>query len=207
MIAAAQALGAPCLAEGFVSFRRELSLVAARAPDGTTACYPLVENRHRDGIFRETLAPAAGVPPSLAAAAVDAVSRIMDELGHVGVLALELFEVEGALLANELAPRVHNSGHWTIEGAATSQFEQHLRAVLGLPLGEVSLRTPSAMVNVLGAEPDPAAVLAVPGAHLHRYEKVGRPGRKVGHVTVVGADERERDERLDQVRRILDPSP
>ncbi len=111
----------------------------------------------------------------------------MVELDHVGVLALELFEVDGALVANELAPRVHNSGHWTIEGAVTSQFEQHLRAILGLPLGRTSLIGPSAMVNLIGGEPDPAAVLAIPGAHLHRYGKAARPGRKIGHVTVVAA--------------------
>jgi 5-(carboxyamino)imidazole ribonucleotide synthase len=200
---AAGAIGAPCLAEGLVAFRRELSLVGARGTDGTIVHYPLVENCHRDGLLRETLAPAVGVPASLEAEAVTAATRIMEELDHVGVLALELFESEGGLLANELAPRVHNSGHWTIEGAVTSQFEQHLRAVLGLPLGDTAVTAPAAMVNVIGAEPDPAAVLAVPGAHLHLYGKAGRPDRKIGHVTVIGTDERERDERFAAVRRIV----
>ncbi len=130
-----------------------------------------------------------------------------DELGHVGVLCLELFQVDGTLLANELAPRVHNSGHWTIEGAATSQFEQHLRAVCGLPLGEPTVRSPSAMVNLIGSEPDPATVLALPGAHLHSYGKAARPERKVGHVTVVGADEAERDRRLAKLREVLGGLP
>ena len=131
------------------------------------------------------------------------VIRLMEALDHVGVMALELFEVDGALLANELAPRVHNSGHWTIEGAVTSQFEQHLRAVCGLPLGDPSPRGPSGMVNVIGVEPDPSAVLALPGAHLHRYGKAARPERKLGHVTVVGVDAQDRDDRMAAVRRVL----
>jgi 5-(carboxyamino)imidazole ribonucleotide synthase len=200
---AARTIDAPSLAEEVVAFRRELSLVAARTPTGTVACYPLVENCHRDGLLRETVAPATNVAPALASAADTAMRRIMNELDHVGVLALELFEVDGALLGNELAPRVHNSGHWTIEGAATSQFEQHLRAILDLPLGDSSLRSPAAMVNLVGEEPDAAAVLAVPGAHLHRYDKVARRDRKIGHVTVIGSDEHERDDRLAAVRDVL----
>jgi 5-(carboxyamino)imidazole ribonucleotide synthase len=191
--------------EGVVPFEREVSLVAARAADGADACYPLVENRHRDGILRETLAPApgAGAVATLSASAVEMVTTFMADLDHVGVLALELFEVDGRLLANEVAPRVHNSGHWTIEGATTSQFEQHLRAVAGLPLGAAAPRGPAAMVNVIGTEPEPGAVLAVAGAHLHRYGKAPRPDRKLGHVTVVAADERERDARLDELRALV----
>jgi 5-(carboxyamino)imidazole ribonucleotide synthase len=142
---------------------------------------------------------------ALTDAATDSLVRIMEDLEHVGVMALELFEVGGRLLANELAPRVHNSGHWTIEAAATSQFEQHLRAVLGWPLGDASVVVPAAMVNVIGTEPDATAILAVPGAHLHRYGKIERPDRKIGHVTVLGADERQRDERLAAVRKIVAP--
>jgi 5-(carboxyamino)imidazole ribonucleotide synthase len=196
--------------EGVVPFERELSVVAARGVDGNVACYPLVENRHRDGILRETLAPApeAGSAPTgpgreLVVGAFDMVTRFMHDLDHVGVLALELFEVGGRLLANEVAPRVHNSGHWTIEGAVTSQFEQHLRAVLGWPLGDPSSAGAAAMVNLIGTEPDPAAVLAVPGAHLHRYGKAPRPGRKLGHVTVVARDEPERDARLARVGALI----
>ena len=116
---------------------------------------------------------------------VELVEEPARELDYVGVLALELFEVAGTLLANELAPRVHNSGHWTIEGAVTSQFENHVRAVLGLPLGSTAARGSCAMVNLIGHVPDPSAVLAVPGAHLHDYGKAARPGRKVGHVTLL----------------------
>jgi 5-(carboxyamino)imidazole ribonucleotide synthase len=200
--AATLALGGPAVAEELVAFDRELSLVAARAADGTVAAYPLVENRHRDGLLRETLAP-ADASSALTAAATDSLIRVMEDLDHVGLMALELFEVDGRLLANELAPRVHNSGHWTIEGAATSQFEQHLRAVLGWPLGDPSVVAPAAMVNIIGVEPDAPAILAVPGSHLHRYGKAERPDRKIGHVTVLGADERQRDDRLAAVRALL----
>ncbi len=203
LTAAREELAAPAVAEGFVAFERELSVVAARSQTGEVAVYPVVENRHADGILRETIAPAPGLTASLQDAAAQLVTDLMDDLGHVGVLALELFEVDGALLANELAPRVHNSGHWTIEGAMTSQFEQHLRAICGWPLGDTAARSPAAMVNVIGAEPDPAGILAVPGAHLHRYGKEPRPQRKIGHVTVVGADEEERDERLAAVRALV----
>jgi 5-(carboxyamino)imidazole ribonucleotide synthase len=114
--------------------------------------------------------------------------RLLDELEYVGVLAVELFDVRGDLLVNELAPRVHNSGHWTIEGAVTSQFENHLRAILGWPLGSIAALGVSAMVNCIGALPDPADVLSIPGAHFHRYGKAPHPGRKVGHVTITAAD-------------------
>lgn len=202
LAAAATSLGAPALAEGVVDFARELSVVAARSPDGAIAIYPVVENIHRDGILRETIAAAPDGAGWDGHASV-IVTKLMEDLDHVGVLALELFEVDGELLANELAPRVHNSGHWTIEGAVISQFEQHLRAVCGWPLGDASSRGPSAMVNLIGAEPDAAAVLAVPGAHLHIYGKAPRPERKLGHVTVVGMDEQERDVRLAAVREAV----
>ena len=176
--------GVPLILEGFVAFRRELSVLAVRGRDGATACYPLVENHHRDGILRVSVAPAPDLPPALQREAEAHAGRLLDALGYVGVLALELFEAGDGLLANELAPRVHNSGHWTIEGAETSQFEQHLRAILGWPLGSTTPRGQSVMVNLIGAVPDPAAVLAVPGAHLHLYGKAPRPGRKLGHVTL-----------------------
>lgn len=178
------ALDGPCISEEVVAFDRELSIVAARGLDGSMACYPVVENRHAEGILRTTLAPAPGLTAALQADAERIATAVMERLGYVGVVAVELFQVDGRLLANEVAPRVHNSGHWTIEGAETSQFEQHLRAVCGLPLGSVALRLPLAMVNLIGSLPDVAAVLAVPGAHLHLYGKAPRPGRKLGHVTV-----------------------
>ena len=164
-----------------VPFDRELSLLAVRGADGDTCFYPLVENVHEDGILRTSRAPALDAPQ---ADAEEYATRLLDELGYVGVLALELFDVGGRLLANEFAPRVHNTGHWTIEGAATSQFESHLRAVLGLPLGPTESR-PAAMFNLIGAVPPAANVLAVPGAHLHLYGKEPRPGRKLGHITLV----------------------
>jgi 5-(carboxyamino)imidazole ribonucleotide synthase len=173
------------IAEEVVNFRRELSILAVRSRTGETAYYPLVENTHRDGILRLSLAPAADAPE---AAARDYASRLLDALGYVGVLALELFELDdGRLLANEVAPRVHNSGHWTIEGARTSQFENHLRAILGLPLGSTETPEQVAMVNLIGSLPRLDRLLAIPGANVHLYAKEPRPGRKLGHVTLVGA--------------------
>jgi 5-(carboxyamino)imidazole ribonucleotide synthase len=176
-------LDGDCISEEVVPFDRELSIVAARGVDGTVACYPLVENRHHDGILRTTVAPAPALTPALQSRAESIAVALAGALDYVGVLAVELFEVGGVLVANEMAPRVHNSGHWTIEGAATSQFEQHLRAVCGWPLGSTEHR-PTAMVNLIGVLPDVEAVLAVPGAHLHLYGKAPRPARKIGHVTV-----------------------
>ena len=164
-----------------VPFDRELSLLAVRGADGDTRFYPLVENVHEGGILRTSRAPALDAPQ---AEAEEYATRLLDELGYVGVLALELFDVGGRLLANEFAPRVHNTGHWTIEGAATSQFENHLRAVLGLPLGPTESRA-AAMFNLIGSVPPAVDVLAVPGAHLHLYGKEPRSGRKLGHVTLV----------------------
>jgi 5-(carboxyamino)imidazole ribonucleotide synthase len=164
-----------------VDFSRELSLLAVRGRDGETRFWPLVENVHADGILRTSRAPAADAPQ---ARAEEYAARLLDALGYVGVLALELFEVDGGLLANEFAPRVHNTGHWTIEGAATSQFENHLRAVLGLPLGPTDAR-PSFMANLIGIVPASPELLKLPGAHLHLYGKEPRPGRKLGHVTLV----------------------
>lgn len=174
--------GGDLILERFISFEREVSIIAVRGADGTTACYPLAENVHHDGILRTTVAPA---PLSRHAGQAEAfITRLLDEFDYVGVLALELFECADGLLANEFAPRVHNSGHWTIEGAVTSQFENHLRAVAGLPLGVTSARGSSGMVNFIGTMPDRAAVLAIPGAHLHDYGKAARPGRKLGHATI-----------------------
>ncbi len=164
-----------------VPFDRELSLLAVRGRNGETRFYPLVENVHEHGILRTSRAPAAGAPQEQAE---EYATKLLDELGYVGVLALELFDVDGRLLANEFAPRVHNTGHWTIEGAATSQFENHLRAILGLPLGSTESR-PSLLLNLIGTVPRAEDVLAIPGAHLHLYGKAPRPGRKLGHVTVV----------------------
>jgi len=175
---------APFLLERLVPFNRELSILAVRGRTGETAVYPLVENHHRGGILRLSLAPAPQLDRTLQHAAEDAARRVCDALQYVGVLAIEFFEHEGRLLANEMAPRVHNSGHWTIEGAITSQFENHLRAVVGLPLGSTSALGCSAMLNLIGDVPDSAEVLTVRDAHLHLYGKSARAGRKLGHVTL-----------------------
>ncbi|MGA2095567.1 MAG: 5-(carboxyamino)imidazole ribonucleotide synthase [Candidatus Acidiferrum sp.] len=170
--------------EKFVAFERELSIIAVRGKSGETAFYPLVENYHREGILRLSLAPARSVAPEIQRAAEYAAVQVLDSLNYVGVLAIEFFELDGELLANEMAPRVHNSGHWTIEGAVTSQFENHLRAISGLPLGQTTPIGASAMINLIGELPDMAEVLAVPSTHLHLYGKEPRPGRKLGHVTL-----------------------
>ena len=178
--------GTPLVLEAFVPFTRELSIVAVRGHDGTEAFYPVVENHHRDGILRSSFAPAPGLTSELQAVAEGYARRVFERLNYVGVLALELFQVGDELLANEMAPRVHNSGHWTIDGAATSQFENHVRAITGVPLGPTTVRGAVAMVNLIGRAPDPAAVLAIPYARLHLYGKAPKPGRKIGHVTIVG---------------------
>lgn len=188
--------GVPLLLEAFVPFRRELSIVGVRGSDGECAIYPLVENVHRGGILWTTVAPAPDVSPELQADAEEHIHHFLDQHDYVGVLAIELFEMDGNLLANEMAPRVHNSGHWTLDGAVTSQFENHLRAVCGLPLGSPAPRGASAMLNFLGDVPPLEAVLRVPGAHVHLYDKAPRPGRKVGHVNVTGADAAEVAARL-----------
>jgi 5-(carboxyamino)imidazole ribonucleotide synthase len=169
--------------EAFVPFERELSVVAVRGRSGEFRSYPLTRNWHHEGILSLSLAP-ANVDEPLVARALQHARSVADELGYVGVFALELFELGGELLANEMAPRVHNSGHWTIEGAVSSQFENHLRAVMGLPLGDTASRGCSAMLNWIGDLPDCAAALSVPGLHWHDYGKSARPGRKVGHATV-----------------------
>lgn len=190
---------APCILEAKVPFTRELSALVVRGLDGEIRSWPLAENLHRGGILRRTLAPAPGDPDSPTA---NRWARTLAErLEHVGVLALELFECsDGTLLANEFAPRVHNSGHWTIEGARTSQFENHLRAIAGLPLGDCRPLGHSAMVNLIGRCPSAADLLAVPGARLHLYGKAPRDGRKLGHVTAVATDA---DEAIDTAPQLL----
>jgi 5-(carboxyamino)imidazole ribonucleotide synthase len=189
--------GGAQLLEGFVDFRRELSIVAVRGRSGEIAFYPLVENRHEGGILRFTRAPAPDLEANHQARAEAYARAILEDLDYVGVIALELFDDGVDLLANEIAPRVHNTGHWTIEGAETSQFENHLRAITGAPLGSTAPRGESAMINVIGALPDAERILAVPGAYLHLYGKSPRPGRKLGHVTVVAADASTLDARLE----------
>lgn len=173
----------PCILEGFVEFTGEVSLIAVRTRAGDVRCYPLVHNTHHNGILH--LSIASHDHPSQALAE-DYAARVLNALDYVGVLAFEFFEVEGGLKANEIAPRVHNSGHWTIEGAECSQFENHLRAVAGLPLGATDkiAGSHSAMLNCIGSVPASEAVLAEPDAHLHHYGKAFKAGRKVGHISL-----------------------
>lgn len=180
--------GVPAILEGFVKFDRELSLLAARSKTRQMAFYPLVENHHREGILRLSLAPAPAVTTPLQHLAEEYARKALAALNYVGVLAIEFFQVGDRLLVNEMAPRVHNSGHWTIEGATTSQFSQHLRAILGLPLGPTSVLGHAAMVNLIGKLPSSSDLLGVPGAHLHLYGKTAQPRRKLGHVTLCEPD-------------------
>ncbi len=179
----AQAAHVGLIVEAFVPFQREVSVVAVRGRDGEFRAWPLTENWHVDGVLSASLAPAS-VDAALQASAESHARAVAEKLDYVGVFALELFVRDGELLANEMAPRVHNSGHWTIEGAETSQFENHVRAVLGLPLGSTAMRGHACMLNWLGAMPEARAFLAVPGGHWHDYGKQARDGRKVGHATL-----------------------
>ena len=189
----------PLILEKFVPFARELSMLGVRGRSGEIAFYPMVENHHRDGILRLSLAPAPMLTEKLQREAEEATRKVLEELGYVGVLCIEYFEVQGKLLANEMAPRVHNSGHWSIEGAVTSQFENHLRAVTGLPLGSTASTGHSAMINLIGEVPKADEVLRVPNAHLHLYGKAAREGRKLGHVTVTTATVEKLKERVSQL--------
>jgi 5-(carboxyamino)imidazole ribonucleotide synthase len=160
-------------------------VIGVRDSAGNNVFYPLAQNVHREGILRTTRVPAPDASDDMRRRAEGYCSAIMDRFNYIGVLALELFSSNGQLLANEMAPRVHNSGHWTIEGAETSQFENHLRAILSLPLGSAALRGWSAMVNIIGRIPPPERVLGMRGAHLHLYGKAATERRKLGHVTLV----------------------
>jgi 5-(carboxyamino)imidazole ribonucleotide synthase len=204
--------GVALLAEEFVPFRRELAALVARSPSGQGAAYPVVQTVQLDGICREVIAPAPGLDPDTAVEAEALALRIAAELGVTGLLAVELFEArDGRLLVNELAMRPHNSGHWTIEGARTSQFEQHLRAVLDLPLGSCVATAPSGqftvMANLLGGtDPDVFdrylhVMAADPAVKVHFYGKEVRVGRKIGHVTIVGAPGDDVEELRDRARR------
>lgn len=189
--------------EGLVPFDRELSILAVRSKTGQTLFYPLIENQHADGILRVSYAPAPDTPPDLQSVAEDYATRVLDALDYVGVLAIELFQVGAQLIANEMAPRVHNSGHWTIEGAETSQFENHVRAILGYPLGSTQPIGHSAMINLIGVIPPVDHILQFPEAHLHLYGKSAREGRKLGHVTIRGADMKEVKKSAGRIRKEL----
>ncbi|MDZ4300807.1 MAG: 5-(carboxyamino)imidazole ribonucleotide synthase [Pseudomonas sp.] len=190
----------PCILEGFVPFTGEVSLVAVRARDGETRFYPLVHNRHDSGVLALSIASS---DHPLQALAVEYVSRGLTKLDYVGVLAFEFFEVDGGLKANEIAPRVHNSGHWTIEGAECSQFENHLRAVAGLPLGSTAKVGESAMLNFIGVVPPVEQVIAIDDCRLHHYGKAFKVGRKVGHATLRCADRATLDKQIAVVEALI----
>ncbi|MEO0997767.1 MAG: 5-(carboxyamino)imidazole ribonucleotide synthase [Pseudomonadota bacterium] len=191
----------PLLVEALVPFDCEVSIIGTRGTDGAINAWPLTLNEHRDGVLHESRC----LPPdhALGAAARRHLTALLRELDYVGTLAIEFFVRDGTLLGNEFAPRVHNSGHWTIEGAVTSQFENHLRAVCGLPLGSTETHVVAVMRNFVGHMPDRNLVLGVPGLALHDYGKTPRPGRKLGHATIVAADEQTLAERLEELGQRL----
>lgn len=189
------------VAEEFVPFSREVSLVGARGKDGAVAVYPLAENVHTDGVLSLSTAIS---DIELQQQANEMFTAVAETLNYVGVLALEFFDVDGALLVNEIAPRVHNSGHWTQQGAETCQFENHLRAVCGLPLGSTKLIRETSMINILGEDSVPNSVLEMAGCHIHWYGKEKRPGRKMGHINVCGDYSGELQRNLCALADVLD---
>jgi len=206
--AAWAAIGHPRLmVEKFVDFSREVSIIAVRSEKGDLAFYPMAENTHHEGILRYSVAPAPGLEPSVQEEAERYIRLLLNELNYVGVLTLELFETADGLVANEMAPRVHNSGHWTIEGAMTSQFENHIRAVSGHPLGSVEPRGVSCMINIIGEHGDIERILELPYAHLHLYNKGERPGRKLGHVNILADNYKELVWRVRNCAQFLPGSP
>lgn len=193
----------PLIAEKMVSFQRELSLIGARNAQGQVSVYPLAENKHHEGQLHVSVAPAPDTTDALTQQALEIFTTIVEDLKYVGVLAVEMFQIGDQLIVNELAPRVHNSGHWSIHGAETSQFENQLRAVLNLPLGNMSAHSVSAMVNIIGCGSIAKEVLAVSGCHLHWYGKTVRAKRKMGHINVVAEDYAQLAQRLNELARLL----
>lgn len=192
------------IVEGFVDFKRELSLIAVRGKDNTHQYYPLAENTHHQGILRLSVAPAQDIDPSVQKMAEHYMQHLLDEMDHVGVLTLELFETDNGLVANEMAPRVHNSGHWSIEGARTSQFENHIRAISGMPLGDTtSIHSHNAMINIIGEIGPIDIALKMDNAHLHLYDKSPRENRKLGHINLNCSSQSELDESIEKLADFL----
>lgn len=194
--------GQPAILEQFVDFDHEVSIIAVRGRQGDIAYYPLVENIHRQGILRLSTAPYQDLELQKEAEAV--IRPLLKELSYVGVLALELFVKDRQLLANEMAPRVHNTGHWTIEGAGVSQFENHLRAITGLPLGTTEAHSFAAMINFISTLPPAEKILSIPGCHFHDYGKKPRPGRKLGHATLRASTPAKLQKKIDAILKIID---
>ncbi|MDX1454526.1 MAG: 5-(carboxyamino)imidazole ribonucleotide synthase [Gammaproteobacteria bacterium] len=192
----------PCILEGFVDYDREVSLIGARSVSGDTRFYPLSENTHFDGILSYSVAPYED--RNLQGLAERHMERLFEQFEYAGVLTIEFFEADGKLIANEMAPRVHNSGHWTIEAAVTSQFENHIRAILDLPLGDTAPTGHAAMINFIGTMPAVEPVLEIPGAHYHDYGKEPRPGRKLGHATLTSQSRAELMTRLKHLLELRD---
>lgn len=186
--------------EAFVDFKREISCLGVRSKDGEMAFYPVAENRHRNGILRVSC-PHPNDP--MQQRAEDYTRRVLEKLDYVGVLGFEFFDIGDDLLANEIAPRVHNSGHWSIEGSECSQFENHIRAITGMSLGSTALRQPCAMVNFIGSAPPVEALAKFPGLHIHLYGKSPRPGRKIGHATLTADSDEELSARIEALEQIL----
>jgi len=196
--------GVESILEGFVNFKRELSLIAVRGIDDDHKYYPLVENTHHDGILRLTIAPAQAIDPKVQKIAEHYMQILLDEMDHVGVLTIELFETDSGLVVNEMAPRVHNSGHWSIEGANTSQFENHIRAITGMPLGDTSpVHNFSAMINIIGELGPTDIALKMANAHLHLYDKSERKNRKLGHINIIANSQKELDNSIKQLKDFL----
>jgi 5-(carboxyamino)imidazole ribonucleotide synthase len=194
--------GAGLIYEKFQNFSREVSLVGARSASGQTVFYPLSSNTHAGGILRYSIAPF--INARLEHSARLYLKRVMNALGYIGVLTIEFFVVRGSLVANEMAPRVHNSGHWTIEGCVTSQFENHLRAVCDMPLGSTRALGHTAMINFLGQMPDRDSLLKIDGLAYHDYGKTPRPGRKLGHCTILKRLPKERDKALSNTLKSIE---
>lgn len=186
----------PIIVEKMISFSREVSLVGVRSKTGAFAFYPLVENHHYEGQLHLTVAPAPHITDELQQQAQDIFTKLAEKLDYVGVMAVEFFQVGDELMVNEIAPRVHNSGHWTMQGADTCQFENHLRAIFGLPLGSTELRSTTAMVNIIGCGSFSRDMLGIPGCHIHWYGKTARAKRKLGHFNVSASDTKTLAERL-----------
>ncbi|ALE52063.1 phosphoribosylaminoimidazole carboxylase [Candidatus Thioglobus autotrophicus] len=196
--------GVESILEGFVNFKRELSLIAVRGIDNDHKYYPLVENTHHDGILRLTIAPAQNIDPEVQKTAELYMQTLLDEMDHVGVLTIELFETENGLVVNEMAPRVHNSGHWSIEGANTSQFENHIRAISGMPLGDTTpTHNFSAMVNIIGKIGPVKIALNMANAHLHLYDKTERDNRKLGHINITADSLVALEKSIEQLKEFL----
>jgi 5-(carboxyamino)imidazole ribonucleotide synthase len=197
--------GEDLILEEFISFDRELSIIGVRSKSGEMKFYPLVENHHRDGILQLSIVH-GNISSELQRQAEEYAKAVMNKLNYVGVLTIEFFEKDGRLLANEMAPRVHNSGHWSIEGSTTSQFENHVRAVSDAPLGSTNPLGVCGMVNLVGNLPDVKSILKIEGVHLHLYDKAPRAKRKLGHITFVEKDMETLQRKLDLIKEIYDVS-